>query len=86
MLRIMMISAAFAAGLMVHLAPAPEAPLGLRLWLVAEASAAMDEALFRKCRRAVRRAYRPAGCIRRCYPRRFFNNNVDLCVMNGGRL
>ncbi len=86
MLRSLMIGLAFAGGLMVQTLPAPEAPLGLRLQWVAEASAQMNEALFRQCRRAVRRAYRPPGCTRRCYPRRFFDSNVDYCVRNGGRL
>jgi hypothetical protein len=86
MLRSLMIGLAFAGGLMLNALPAPEAPLGLRLQLAAEASAQMNEALFRQCRRAVRRSYRAPGCTRRCYPRRFYDSNVDLCVMNGGRI
>jgi hypothetical protein len=86
MLRTVLVGTAFVFGLVVAAVPAPEAPFGLRLQLVAEAYSQMDQTLFRRCRRAVRREFRPAGCTRRCYPRRFFDANVDRCVMQGGRL
>jgi hypothetical protein len=53
MLRTVLVGTAFVFGLVVAAVPAPEAPFGLRLQLVAEAYSQMDQTLFRRCRRAV---------------------------------